>query len=79
MGTDDCLLRGCLMGAEVVREAAEVGQQQPCSWVGRAGGATMPATTFPGVLHGFLRSIGHVKAADRAVAEAGAWLARQLA
>jgi acetyl esterase len=45
----------------------------------RAAGVAVEATTFPGTLHGFLRSIGHVKAADRAVAEAGAWLARHLA
>jgi acetyl esterase len=45
----------------------------------RAAGVSVEATTFPGTLHGFLRAIGHVKAADRAVAEAGAWLARRLA
>jgi acetyl esterase len=44
----------------------------------RAAGVAVEATTFPGVLHGFLRSIGHVKQADRAVAEASAWLARRL-
>ena len=31
------------------------------------------------VLHGFLRAMGHVKASDRAIAEAGAWLKRVLA
>lgn len=40
----------------------------------RAAGVDVQATTFPGVLHGFLRAMGHVKAADRAIAEAGAWL-----
>lgn len=45
----------------------------------RAAGVSVEATTFPGVLHGFLRAIGHVGQADRAVAEAGAWLRRRLA
>jgi acetyl esterase len=45
----------------------------------REAGVAVEATTFPGVLHGFLRAMGHVKASDRAIAEAGAWLKRVLA
>lgn len=44
----------------------------------REAGVTVESTTFPGVLHGFLRAMGHVKQADRAIAEAGAWLRRTL-
>ena len=42
----------------------------------RAAGVAVEQKMFPGVLHGFLRAIGHVGASDRAVAEAGAWLRR---
>lgn len=45
----------------------------------RKAGVSVEAKTFPGVLHGFLRAIGHVKASDQAVAEGGAWLRRVLA
>ena len=44
----------------------------------RAAGVTVEARTVPGVLHGFLRAIGHVDASDRAVTEAGGWLRRIL-
>ena len=44
----------------------------------RAAGVTVESTIFPGVLHGFLRAIGHVDASDRAVTEAGGWLRRIL-
>ncbi len=44
----------------------------------RAAGVSVEAKTFPGVLHGFLRSIGHVRKADEAIADAGMWLKRVL-
>jgi len=34
---------------------------------------------FPGTVHGFLRSAGHVGAADRAIAASGRWLAQVMA
>lgn len=44
----------------------------------REAGVSVESTVFPGVLHGFLRAMGHVKASDRAIAEAGAWLKRMM-
>lgn len=44
----------------------------------RAAGVAVEAAAFPGTLHGFLRAAGHVGAADRAFAQAGAWLRRVL-
>jgi acetyl esterase len=45
----------------------------------RESGVAVTETEFPGTAHGFLRSVGHVRAAQRAVAEAGAWLRERLA
>jgi len=45
----------------------------------RAAGVAVETKEFPGVLHGFLRAIGHVAKADEAIADAGAWLKRVLA
>lgn len=44
----------------------------------RASGVAVEQKMFAGVLHGFLRAMGHVAKADEAIADAGAWLARVL-
>ena len=43
----------------------------------RAAGVAVETELFPGTVHGFLRALGHVPAADRAVALAGAWLRKR--
>jgi len=43
----------------------------------RAAGAEVETQLFPGTVHGFLRALGRVGAADRAVAEGAAWLRRR--
>lgn len=40
----------------------------------RQAGVSLEMQTFPGTVHGFLRALGQVGAADRAVEAAGAWL-----
>ncbi|WP_082012744.1 alpha/beta hydrolase [Belnapia sp. F-4-1] len=40
----------------------------------QAAGVELETQLFPGTVHGFLRALGHVGAADRSVAAAGAWL-----
>lgn len=45
----------------------------------RAAGVAVEAEVFPGTVHGFLRAVGHVGAARRAVAQAGEWLKARLA
>lgn len=42
----------------------------------REAGVAVEEAFFPGTVHGFLRAAGHVGAADRAFAQAGAWLRR---
>lgn len=45
----------------------------------RAAGVATELTVYRGMLHGFLRALGHVGAAEEAVAAAGTWLRRQVA
>ncbi|MFN3448303.1 MAG: alpha/beta hydrolase fold domain-containing protein [Roseococcus sp.] len=45
----------------------------------RHAGVALEMQAFPGTLHGFLRALGRVGAADRAVAAAGEWLRARLA
>lgn len=45
----------------------------------RMAGVSLEMQTFPGTVHGFLRALGHVKAADQAAAAAGAWLKARFA
>jgi acetyl esterase len=44
----------------------------------REAGVEVEYELFPGTVHGFLRALGHVGAADRAVAQGGAWLKGRL-
>ena len=45
----------------------------------RQAGVSLEMQTFPGTVHGFLRALGQVGAADRAVEAAGAWLKARFA
>ncbi len=45
----------------------------------RNAGVSLEMQAFPGTVHGFLRALGQVGAADRAVEAAGAWLAARFA
>jgi acetyl esterase len=45
----------------------------------RAAGVAVEARLAPGTVHGFLRALGHVRAAEEAVAAAGRWLAARFA
>ena len=45
----------------------------------RHSGVALEMQVFPGTVHGFLRAVGRVGAADRAVAAAGEWLRRRMA
>jgi len=44
----------------------------------RAAGVPVTAETFPGTVHGFLRALGHVAVARRAVTQAADWLRARL-
>jgi acetyl esterase len=44
----------------------------------REAGIAVESELLPGTVHGFLRALGHVGAAQRAVAKAGAWLKARL-
>ncbi|MBL6456946.1 alpha/beta hydrolase [Belnapia sp. T6] len=44
----------------------------------QASGVPLETALFPGTVHGFLRALGHVGAADRSVATAAAWLCARL-
>jgi acetyl esterase len=45
----------------------------------RAAGIAVTEEVFPGTIHGFLRALGHVAAADRAARQGGAWLKARFA
>jgi acetyl esterase len=45
----------------------------------RAAGVQVKSELFPGTVHGFLRAVGRVGAADRSVAKASAWMRARLA
>ncbi|WP_337875842.1 alpha/beta hydrolase [Elioraea sp.] len=45
----------------------------------KAAGVATELTVYRGMLHGFLRALGHVHEADQAVAAAGAWLKSRVA
>ncbi len=45
----------------------------------RAAGVQVESELFPGTVHGFLRAVGRVGAADRSIARAAAWMRARLA
>jgi len=45
----------------------------------RAAGVAVTEETFAGTIHGFLRALGHVAAADRAARQGGEWLKARFA
>lgn len=45
----------------------------------KAAGVATEIAVYPGMLHGFLRALGHVRAAEEAVSQAGAWLKARVA